>query len=98
MIVVTIARADNWGGTTGKSGAAEIVILVFNLGGPVRREHVFKAAADGVAVVAVSGGGKGNRNAAGGDIEVIIVAPGKTALGVKQRRPPCVAEPAGDRA
>ena len=82
----------------GKGGAAEIIILVFGLGGPVRREHVFEAGADGIAVRVVAGGGERYRRSGGADADIAVVAPGVAALGVEQCRPPSVAEPAGDRA
>src|SRR5882762_1933606 len=99
MLVVAEAGSNEDGGAGGnKGGAAEVVILVFNLGGPARREHVFEASADGVAVTMVAVGGENQRRASsGGHVDVVAVLPGITALGVKQRRTPGVAEPAGDR-
>src|ERR1700726_4924376 len=58
VLVVTEAGADDRRRTTGESGAAEIVILVFGLGRPVRREHVFQTGADREAVLAASIGGQ----------------------------------------
>src|SRR5205807_10651949 len=98
MFVVAEAGADDLGGSAGESGVAEVIVLVLGLGGPVRREHVFETGADGVAVFVPSVGGEGNWRAADVDADVVIVAPGVTALGVKQRRTPGVADPAGNRA
>src|ERR1700733_400366 len=66
MLIVPAANADDVGRTAGDRRAAEVVILILGLGRPVRREHVFKAGADGVAVLAVAGGGEGLRHA--GDV------------------------------
>src|ERR1700677_2024653 len=48
VLVVAEPGADDLRGTAGEGSAAEIVILVFHFGGPVRREHVFEARADRV--------------------------------------------------
>src|ERR1039458_5378006 len=53
--------ADNVDGAGQEGRAAEIVVLVFELGGPVRREHIFKAGADGVAILMVAVSGEGRR-------------------------------------
>src|SRR4051812_41483250 len=98
MLVVPEAGADDRSRSGRKAGAAEIVILVFGLGGPVRGEHVFQTGADRIAVLAVAVGSKGRRGAADGDADIAGVAPGVTALAVQQRRTPGIAEPAGDRA
>src|SRR5450631_3103865 len=98
VLVVPEPAADDRGGSRGKGGAAEVVILVFGLGGPAGRKHVFETGADGVAVLASSIGGKGSRNAGRGDADIVIVAERKAALAVEQRRTPGVADPAGDRA
>src|SRR3984893_7353140 len=98
MLVVPETGADAGRGPAGEGGAAEIVILVFGLGGPVRREHVFETGADGVAVLVGGIGGKRRRHAGDSDADIGIVAPGITALGVEQRRSPGVADPSGDRA
>src|ERR1700676_5462079 len=98
MLVVPEVGADDRRRSAGERGAAEVVILVFGLGGPVRREHVFKTGADGVAVLASASGGKRGRYAGDGDADIVVVAPGVAALGVEQRRTPGVAEPAGGRA
>src|ERR1700735_5392656 len=50
--------------------AAEIVVLVFELGGPARREHVFEAGADSVAVLVAAIRGEGRRCAAGNDADI----------------------------
>src|SRR4051812_28647532 len=97
MLVVAETGADDIGRSGREGGVAEIVILVFGLGGPIRREHVFEAAADGVAVLAVAVGGEAHRHAGHRHADIIVVAPGVTALGVQQRRAPSVAEPAGYR-
>src|SRR3954452_6612173 len=97
MLVLPAADADNVDRTGGDRRAAEVVILVLGLGRPVRREHVFEASANGIAVLAVAGGGEGLRDA--GDIDAkTAIAPGITALGVKQRRSPGVADATGHRA
>src|SRR5712691_1646722 len=98
MLVIAEAGSNEDGRAAGQEGgAAEVVILVFNLGGPAGREHVFEASADGVAVTMVAVGGESRRHASGGHADVVAVLPGITALGVKQRRTPGVADPAGDR-
>src|SRR5258707_7373269 len=97
MLVVAEPGADEDSGSGRERGAAEIVILVFDLGGPVRREHVFEAGTDGVAVAMVAVGRESHRHAADAYAEVVAVFKGVTALGVKQRRAPGVAKPAGDR-
>src|SRR6267142_4390770 len=98
MLVVAEAGSNEDKRAAGhEGGAAEVVILVFNLGGPAGREHVFEACADGVAVTMVAVGGESRRHAVGGHADVVAVLPGITALGVKQRRAPSVADPAGDR-
>src|SRR6202521_1126896 len=63
--------ADNVDGTGQEGRAAEIVVLVFELGGPARREHVFEAGADGVAILMVVVGGEGRRCAAGNDANIV---------------------------
>src|SRR3954467_11200056 len=94
MLVLPAADTDNVDRTRGDRRAAEVVILVLGLGRPIRREHVFEASANGIAVLAVAGGGEGLRDA--GDIDAkAAVAPGITALGVEQRRSPGVAEATG---
>src|SRR5258705_1244623 len=98
MLVVAEAGADDLGGSAGESGVAEVVVLVFGLGGPVRGEHVFETGADGITVLVGAIGGKGGRHAGDTDTDIVVVAPGIAALGVEQRRTPSVAEPAGDRA
>src|SRR5260370_22337719 len=97
MLVVPEPGADDWSGAAGEGGAAEVVILVFGLGGPVRREHVFETSADGVAVLARAVGGKCCGHAGDTDADIVVVAPRVAALGVEQRRTPSVAEPAGGR-
>src|SRR3954451_24877648 len=97
MLVLPAADADNVDRTGGDRRAAEVVILVLGLGRPIRREHVFEASADSVAVLAVPGRGEGLRHAC--DIHgKTAIAPGITALGVKQRRSPSVADATGHRA
>src|SRR5712691_13528893 len=59
MLVVAEAGSNEDGrAASHEGGAAEVVILVFNLRGPARREHVFEAGADGVAVTMVAVGGE----------------------------------------
>src|SRR6266851_8639866 len=98
VLVVLEPGTDDRGRSGGKGGAAEVVILVFGLGGPAGRKHVFETGADGVTVLASSSGGKGGRYAGDGDAEIVIVAERETALAVQQRRTPRVADPARDRA
>src|SRR5450631_1180658 len=98
VLVVLEPGADDRGRSRGKGSAAEVVILVFGLGGPAGRKHVFETGADGVTVLAFSIGGKGSRNAGDGDAEIVIVAEREAALAVQQRRTPSVADPARDRA
>src|SRR4029077_1122381 len=97
VLVVPEFGADDVGGAGGESGVAEVVILVLSLGRPVRREHVFQTAADGIAVLLVAAGGEGGRQAGNGDADIVVAAPGVTAFGVEQRRTPSVAQPAGYR-
>src|SRR5258706_9727409 len=91
MLVVPEVGADDRGRSTGKRRCAEIVVLVFGLGGPVRGEHVFETGADSVAVLVGAIGGKRGRYAADGDADIVVVAPGVAALGVDQPRAPSVA-------
>src|SRR5271165_4917260 len=63
MIVVAVAGANDRRRTAGETSAAEIVVLVFRFGRPVRREHVFKAGTDGPAVLVVAVGREGDRRA-----------------------------------
>src|SRR3979411_797826 len=97
MLVFAESRADEDSGAGGEGGVAEIVVLVFDFGGPVRREHVFQAGADGVAVTSVAIGGESHRRAADAYAEVVTIPPRITTLGVKQRRAPGVAEATGAR-
>ena len=50
VLVIVEAAERHQRGRGQKAAVAEIVILVLGLGRPVRREHVFEAGADGVAV------------------------------------------------
>src|SRR3569833_2539001 len=81
VFVVAEAAAGDVGGPAREGGVAEIVILVLGLGRPVRGEHVFEAAADGVAVPVVAIGGEGRRHAGHRHTHSVAVAPGVTALG-----------------
>src|SRR6516165_11696507 len=54
VIVGAVAGAYDRRRAAGKGRIAEIVILVFGLGRPVRREHVFEAATDGPAALVIS--------------------------------------------
>src|SRR3981189_116751 len=59
MLVVAEAGSNDDRRAAGQEGgAAEVVILVFNLGGPAGREHGFDAWPDGVAVTMVAAGGE----------------------------------------
>src|SRR5947209_5476717 len=98
VFVVAEAAAGDVGRACRKGGVAEIVILVLGLGRPVRGEHVFEAAADGVAVLVAAVGREARRHTSHRHPEIVAVAPSVTALGVEQRRTPGVAEPAGHRA
>src|SRR5271168_5106185 len=62
--------ADNVDGTGQEGRAAEIVVLVFELGGPAWREHIFEAGADSVAILAVAVGGEGRRCAGSNDADI----------------------------
>src|SRR3954453_11725993 len=88
VFVIPEAGADDLGGAAGEVSRTEIVVLVFGLSGPVWREHVFQACADGVAILVICVGGECHRNAAYADADVVVIAEGITALGVQQRRPP----------
>src|SRR6478735_2374731 len=64
--------------------AVEVDEHVLGLGGPVRREHVFEAAADGVSGMDMAvRNGKAER---GSGSRQLVVSPGITALGVEQCR------------
>src|SRR4029077_5819758 len=97
MLVVPEAIADDRRGPGGDGRAAEVVILVFAFDGPVWCEHVFQAGADRITVAAIADSRKGHRRAADTHTDVVVAAPGVTALGVEQCRAPGVAEPTGDR-
>src|ERR1700761_5896795 len=97
VLVVAETRSDDLGWPAREGGVAEIVILVLDIGRPVRREHVFETGADRVAVTVVAVGGEVRRRASEADSDIRIVAPGIAALGVQQRRTPRVAEAAGHR-
>src|SRR5260370_267763 len=97
MLVVVEPDTDDVSGAGPERGAAEIVILVFNLGRPVLREHVFEAGADGVAVAMITVRRESLRHAAAGYAEIVPIVPGITALGVEQCRAPGIAKPTGDR-
>src|SRR6185437_914837 len=98
VLVVAKAGADDFGRSAGEGGAAEIVILIFELGRPVLGQHVFEAGANRIAVLAVACRRERHPGAREGNAEVRAVAPGITALGVKQGRTLGVAEAAGHRA
>src|SRR5260370_18826894 len=97
MLVVTESDADDGGGAGRECRVAEVVVLVFDLGGPVRREHVFEACAHGVAVAMIAVGRESLRQAGDAYAEVVAILPPITALGVEQSRAPGIAEAAGDR-
>src|SRR5260370_14061345 len=82
VLVLPKPGADDRGRPTGEGGIAEVVILVLGLGGPVRREHVFEAGADGVAVLAGAVGGEGRGYAGDTDADIGVVAPVLAALAV----------------
>src|SRR6201999_3372409 len=81
MLVVVEAASDDRRRAAGEARVAEVVVLVFAFDRPVRREHVFDAGADRVAVAVVLVDREGHRYAAGGHADVVVVAPGITALG-----------------
>src|SRR5450432_882515 len=64
--------ADNVDGTGQEGRAAEIVVLVFELGRPARREHIFEAGADSVAILMVVVGGEGRRRAGSNDADIVV--------------------------
>src|SRR6266567_3431376 len=98
-VLVVLETGTHDGRRPSREGCrSEIVILILGLGRPVRREHVFETGADGVAVLLVACGCERHRRAGDAHADRVIVAPGETALGVKQRRAPGIANPAGDRA
>src|SRR6185312_7172935 len=78
VLVVAETAAGDIGRACREGGVAEIVILVLGLGRPVRGEHVFEAAADGVAVLVAAVGGEGRRHAGHRHPEIVAVAPGVT--------------------
>ena len=51
MLVVAVAAESRERGRRHEGGLAEVVVLIFDLGGPTRREHVFEAGTDGVAIM-----------------------------------------------
>src|SRR5690348_14462377 len=83
---------------TGETCAAEIVVLVLDLRRPVRVEHVFNTGAEGIAVAMVAVSRERHRRTTDADAVIGAIAPGVTALGVKQGRPQRIAEPTGRRA
>src|SRR2546429_6601 len=80
-----------------EAAVAEIVVLIFGLRRPVRREHVFDAAANGPAILVVAVQREGDGNAGKGQ-RLAIVGIGVAALDVEQRRTGSVADAAGDGA
>src|ERR1700679_100227 len=86
VVGVGEAGADDVAGAGQEGRAAEIVVLVFELGGPARREHVFDAGADGIAILVAAVSGKRRRCAARNHADIVVVLPGITALGVEQGR------------
>src|SRR5439155_11186416 len=97
MLVITESDANDRAGAGRESGVAEVVVLVFGLGGPVRREHVFETGADSKTVLVGAIGGKRGRYSGDTDTDIVVVTPGIATLGVEQRRAPGVAKPAGHR-
>src|SRR3982074_3802183 len=97
MFVLAEPGADEDAGAGRERDVAEIVILVFDLGRPVRREHVFKASSAAIPSAMSAVSGESHRRAADADAEVVTVPPGEPAVGLKQRRGPGVAKAAGDR-
>src|SRR5258708_13234513 len=75
MLVVPEVGADDRGRSTGERRGAEIVVLVFGLGGPVRGEPVFETRSDSVAVLVGAIGGKRSPYATAGDADIARVAP-----------------------
>src|SRR5215210_529601 len=98
MFIIPKPGANDRGWAAGEGGAAEIIVLVLRLGGPVRREHVFETGPHSVAVLVGVVGGKSRGYPGDGNTEIGIVAPGVAALAVEQRGTPGVANPAGGRA
>src|SRR5579864_5640208 len=76
VLVVTKPRADDGRRAGEKRGVAEIIVLVFAFDRPVRREHVFEAGADSIAVVSIVIDGEGRRHAGDRDGKIVVVSPG----------------------
>src|SRR5262249_50781562 len=72
MVVGGEAAGRHERGGCGEPGIAEIVVLVLGLGRPVRREHVFDAGADGVAVAVVAIDDEADRRAAERHLLVVV--------------------------
>src|SRR5690349_12678057 len=97
MVVGGEAAGRNQRSGRAEIGVAEIIILIFGLGRPVRREHVFDADADGVTVAVVACRGERDRRAVE-RYPLVVVGIGVTALHIEQARTPGVADTAGNRA
>src|SRR5947209_6747897 len=96
-MLVVVERAEGRQRDRGHEPAvAEVVVLVFDLGRPVRGEHVFQTAADGPTIAVAAVEGEHRRRAGEGQV-VVDVSPRVTALDVEQRRTPGVAGPRGGR-
>jgi hypothetical protein len=88
MIVDANLDRAEFGGTGIEADTSHVIILasevrehVFGLGGPVRREHVFDAAADGISGMKLT-----VRTVDDAGDRQLVVGPGITTLGVEQRR------------
>src|SRR5205085_7128303 len=64
-----------------------VVVLVLGLRRPVRREHVFEAGADSVAVLVVAGDSEWRRHTGDRHVEV-LVGERVATLGIEQARTP----------
>src|SRR4051812_8629700 len=98
MNVVVVADNGRCRGN-GHVRATEIIVLIFNLSRPIRREQVLKATAHRVAdIVTARGECQWQAGERIGHEHVVVLTECDAPLGVQQRRTPSVAETAGHRA
>src|SRR4051794_34753833 len=97
VVVVAKAAERSQSSRANEPGAAEVIILILDLGGPARSEHVFQAGADGVAVTMTAIQCERDRRA-GKAQAFAVIGKGITALGVQQSRTPIEANAASHRA
>src|SRR4051812_14469584 len=62
VLVVAEAGPDDFSRASGEGGVAEIVVLILGLRRPIRGEHVFKAGANGPAVLLIAGRRESDRS------------------------------------